>query len=300
MTHTMAEAQWQEVKRLVSEHLGDDRQVRRTLDGRIRAATVGKFCALPHPDESTADFVCRVLFDATQKAQADLKVAIDLPDVGGAIEQVACATIAHCDLLILYNLARAFANTQSLYTSAALFCGLLCSDKLLDVVTGVIERMSKKAVKSKAEGAWQHECVCDGVHVYTKTFSDDAECGKESEEAGEEPKAPPTDLDYLRAGTLTLAAYQEQAVKTAKYPDKWAVSCPVIGLNGAAGQLASALNRVVRENDGRVTDAFRKELHGKLGCVLWNLAAICRDLDIDLCDVAQRNLDKSCDKACDC
>jgi hypothetical protein len=239
MTNNMTEAQWQEVKQLASKHLGADGRVQRALTDRIRIAVAVKFGGIPRPAEATADFVCRVLLNAVQKAQAELKAAIGLPDGEAVEERVACATISHCDLLILYNLAKAFANTQSLYVTAALFCGLSGTDKLLDVVTyaardalrtpekpqataasddategqGLIQELVEKVAEDiQAESGWTHECVCEGVHVYTKTFSDAAECGKEPEEAGEEPKALPTNLDYLRAGTLTLAAYQEQAV----------------------------------------------------------------------------------------
>ena len=92
---------------------------------------------------------------------------------------------------------------------------------------------------------------------------------------------------------LTLDAYQEQAAKTAVYPDDQAMNYLVAGLAGEVGELASIFAKHWR-GDGDLNHDHAK---AELGDVLWFVAMLAEQLDTDLSTVAQGNLDKLADRA---
>jgi NTP pyrophosphatase (non-canonical NTP hydrolase) len=81
--------------------------------------------------------------------------------------------------------------------------------------------------------------------------------------------------------------YQEEAKKTAIYPDQYRVVYPALGLAGEAGEVAEKVKKHIRDGVLNV-----EELKKELGDVLWYLAAIASDLDLTLDDVAEANLQK--------
>jgi len=81
--------------------------------------------------------------------------------------------------------------------------------------------------------------------------------------------------------------YQEEAKKTAIYPDQYRVVYPALGLAGEAGEVAEKVKKHIRDGVLNVDD-LKKEL----GDVLWYLAAIAADLGLNLDDVAESNLQK--------
>jgi NTP pyrophosphatase (non-canonical NTP hydrolase) len=91
---------------------------------------------------------------------------------------------------------------------------------------------------------------------------------------------------------MHLEDYQKKASKTAIYPEASRVVYPILGLLGEAGELANKYKKVIRDNDGRLTDEKRKELFSELGDVLWYCAAIATDLNLSLSDVANENIAK--------
>ena len=92
---------------------------------------------------------------------------------------------------------------------------------------------------------------------------------------------------------LTLDAYQEQAAKTAVYPDDQALNYLVAGLAGEVGELASIFAKHWR-GDG---DLNHDHAAAELGDILWFIAMLAERLDTDLSDVAQNNLNKLADRA---
>jgi NTP pyrophosphatase (non-canonical NTP hydrolase) len=87
--------------------------------------------------------------------------------------------------------------------------------------------------------------------------------------------------------------YQEQARRTAAYPDIGHNACyPVLGLCGEAGEVAEKIKKVMRDDGGEFTDAKRREIAKELGDVLWYCAALASELQLDLGEIAQMNLDK--------
>jgi len=81
--------------------------------------------------------------------------------------------------------------------------------------------------------------------------------------------------------------YQEEAKKTAIYPEQYKVVYPALGLAGEAGEVAEKVKKHIRDGVLNVED-LKKEL----GDVLWYVSALAADLDLDLDDVAAANLEK--------
>lgn len=91
---------------------------------------------------------------------------------------------------------------------------------------------------------------------------------------------------------ITLSGYQEEAVKTAIFDERYRLMYPVLGLAGEVGEVANKVKKIFRDYDGDICDIHRTELEGELGDVLWYLAVVAHDLDLDLGKIAQHNLDK--------
>ena len=101
---------------------------------------------------------------------------------------------------------------------------------------------------------------------------------------------------------MNFEEYQKQSVKTAIYPtindiqnannNDNNIYYPVLGLCSEAGEIAGKVKKIMRDNNGRITENHVDELKKELGDVLWYLAAICNELDISLSDVAKYNVEK--------
>ena len=85
----------------------------------------------------------------------------------------------------------------------------------------------------------------------------------------------------------TLDGYQLKAVKTAIYPIEAQVTYPAMGLANEAGEVLGKVKKIIR--DGTYN---REGIVDELGDVLWYAAALARDLDVSLTEVAHRNLEK--------
>lgn len=84
------------------------------------------------------------------------------------------------------------------------------------------------------------------------------------------------------------STYQFLASKTAIYPDTHKVTYPLLGLIGEVGEFANKYKKVIR--DGRV---FTKEdMNDELGDILWYIAAICNDAEINMGACMEDNIRK--------
>lgn len=90
---------------------------------------------------------------------------------------------------------------------------------------------------------------------------------------------------------MQLRDYQKQAGETAIYPASSSVYYPALGLCGEAGEIANKVKKIIR-GDGFLDVEKTAELGKELGDCLWYLAALARDLGLDLGDIAQANIDK--------
>lgn len=97
---------------------------------------------------------------------------------------------------------------------------------------------------------------------------------------------------------LTLAAYQAGARTTARYPTRGllGLSYTTLGLAGEAGEIANKLKKVIRDQNGHLTDDSRAALADELGDVLWYVASLAHELGVPLDDIARRNLAKLADR----
>ncbi len=67
---------------------------------------------------------------------------------------------------------------------------------------------------------------------------------------------------------------------------------PTLGLTNEAGEVAGKVKKIFRDKGGVISSADREALKYELGDVLWYLAQIATELDLDLQDIASANLEK--------
>lgn len=89
---------------------------------------------------------------------------------------------------------------------------------------------------------------------------------------------------------MNINEYQKQASKTAIYKDK--IVYATLGLAGEAGEVANKVKKILRDNSGELQENVRQDLISELGDVLWYIAALATDLNIDLSEVAIKNIEK--------
>ena len=90
---------------------------------------------------------------------------------------------------------------------------------------------------------------------------------------------------------ITMNYYQQQAAGTAIYDTKHAVIYPALGLAAEAGEVANKVKKILR--DGKFD---RQAIADEVGDCLWYIAALCRDLNVDMSDLATGNLEKLYDR----
>jgi NTP pyrophosphatase (non-canonical NTP hydrolase) len=97
---------------------------------------------------------------------------------------------------------------------------------------------------------------------------------------------------------VDFQAYQSESAKTARYPDVGSNAVyPTLGLCGEAGEVAEKVKKVLRDQGGQFSDASRADLALELGDVLWYLARLASELDLDLGAIAEANLAKLASRA---
>ena len=107
------------------------------------------------------------------------------------------------------------------------------------------------------------------------------------------PPFAPAHTTIGQTPNMDLNAYQTAALQTAVYPEQgFNFTYPALGLCGEAGEVADKLKKVVRDNDGILTDPVRVAVAKELGDVLWYLAMVAYEMDHDLNEIAEINLTK--------
>jgi NTP pyrophosphatase (non-canonical NTP hydrolase) len=87
--------------------------------------------------------------------------------------------------------------------------------------------------------------------------------------------------------------YQSRALDTAIYPNRGAnFVYPALGLVGEAGEVADKLKKVIRDNDGVLTDTVRDAVAKELSDVCWYIAVLAAELDYSLDEIFDMNLTK--------
>jgi len=91
---------------------------------------------------------------------------------------------------------------------------------------------------------------------------------------------------------VELSEYQHLSRRTAEYPrDAWR-AYPALGLSGEAGEVAEHAKKAIRDDNGQITEERRAAMAKELGDVLWYVAQLASELQLDLDEIAQANLDK--------
>jgi NTP pyrophosphatase (non-canonical NTP hydrolase) len=91
---------------------------------------------------------------------------------------------------------------------------------------------------------------------------------------------------------MELAEYQRRSRRTAEYPREAWLAYPALGLAGEAGEVAEHAKKAIRDDGGEVSEERRAAMAKELGDVLWYVAQIASELDLELDAIAQGNLDK--------
>ena len=90
---------------------------------------------------------------------------------------------------------------------------------------------------------------------------------------------------------VDFKSYQDMASETAVYKTEHAVIYPALGLAAEAGEVANKVKKILR--DGNFN---REAIADEVGDCLWYIAALCRDLNVDMKDLAKNNLRKLHDR----
>lgn len=92
---------------------------------------------------------------------------------------------------------------------------------------------------------------------------------------------------------MRLNEYQEKAKATAVYPAMGMnYSYPALGLVGEAGEVAEKVKKIIRDQDGVLTEENKIEIGKELGDVLWYIAIMADEMGLTLQTVAEENLKK--------
>lgn len=97
----------------------------------------------------------------------------------------------------------------------------------------------------------------------------------------------------------TFSNYQRRAMKTAVYPveNLTGIYYTGLGLVNEAGEVAGKIKKMLRDDDGLLTDVRREAIAAEIGDVLWYCAALAQELVMDLGEIAEANLRKLEDRA---
>ena len=93
---------------------------------------------------------------------------------------------------------------------------------------------------------------------------------------------------------MDFKSYQNKALETALYNEKYKVIYPALGLGNEAGEVLGKVKKWLRGDDGEgaMSPERQQALKEELGDVLWYLAVLARDLGLDLGEIAEGNITK--------
>ncbi len=94
------------------------------------------------------------------------------------------------------------------------------------------------------------------------------------------------------AKPLTFNEYQRRASETSIYPLHAGLYYTALGLAGEAGEVAGKVSKVVRDDNGVLTEEKRAAIMDELSDVLWFLGACATEAGYTLEEVAAHNLVK--------
>lgn len=99
---------------------------------------------------------------------------------------------------------------------------------------------------------------------------------------------------------IDMDEYQEFAQETAIYPNRGEVGgllYAALGLAGEAGEVANKVKKILRDDNGVLTEERRNAILKEVGGVQWYVAAVATELKASLADVAAQNVSILADRA---
>lgn len=96
---------------------------------------------------------------------------------------------------------------------------------------------------------------------------------------------------------MNFEDYQKQSRVTAVYPDAGAnFIYPTLGLAGETGEVVEKIKKLIRNDNitdaKKVSEDKKIELEKEMGDILWYLAQLATEFDIELNSIAERNIEK--------
>ena len=96
---------------------------------------------------------------------------------------------------------------------------------------------------------------------------------------------------------MQFIEYQREARKTAIYPNLGHnFIYPTLGLCGESGEVAEKIKKVIRDNEGQISNEVKTKIMNELGDVLWYVANLATELHLNLDVIVQSNIDKLKDR----
>jgi len=92
---------------------------------------------------------------------------------------------------------------------------------------------------------------------------------------------------------MNFNEYQKKSWKTAIYPNKGNnFIYPALGLAGESGEICEKIKKIIRDDDGKISDNKKQLIKEEMGDLLWYIASLGVELGLDMNDIAQCNIDK--------
>ena len=95
---------------------------------------------------------------------------------------------------------------------------------------------------------------------------------------------------------MDINEYQNEAVKTAIYGSGSKIIYPALGLANEAGEVLGKIKKVLRDSNGDFNETNNAAIAAEIGDVLWYIAALSRDIGVDLQTIAEDNIKKLKDR----
>jgi len=92
---------------------------------------------------------------------------------------------------------------------------------------------------------------------------------------------------------MTFEEYQIRSRETAIYPDRGNnFVYPILGLVGEVGEITGKIKKVIRDNNGVISEERKQDLVIEIGDALWYISQLATELDISLENIAEANINK--------
>jgi NTP pyrophosphatase (non-canonical NTP hydrolase) len=99
---------------------------------------------------------------------------------------------------------------------------------------------------------------------------------------------------------MDFAEYERLAARTAAYSGKqkeFILAYLALGVAGEAGEVAEKMKKIIRNDEGTISDEKREALKHEIGDVLWYLAMLSKEVGFSFNDAAEANIKKLADRA---